>query len=235
MSDPKTRHLVHQLANWGYYLLPQASPCSPGHTGLLVAIRETPTQAHFDPESIGANILDEDGVPEWTTLHREWRFPTSSRVSAGRVILRDRVKKTVEFFTFGGTIESFAVPGETVYSLRSPAPILEITPGESGSDIDDLIFEVETLLARLHTAWGMDDDHFGLHLGQVAPDQLYVASLNSILTKLKQTPALRERHSELYTLLLKEKDWLKKNDCWPEDQPTLEQLLAPGADDQVHT
>jgi hypothetical protein len=226
MNESQTAHLVHQLTNWGYYLLPRSSPHSPGHTGLLVAIRETPTRAHFDPESIRAQLLDEDGVPEWTTLHREWHFPASCRVCAGRVILRDRVKKAAEFFTFGGTLESIVVPGETVYSLRSPAPIVELF-GKTSGPTDDFVFKIEALFAELHAEWGMDDAGFGRRLGQTDPEQLYVASLDLLLTQLKQTRVLREGHPELYTLLLEERDWLKKVNRWPVELPTLGQLLAP--------
>ena len=226
MNESKTEHLVHQVENWGYYLLPRTNPHSPGHTGLLVAIRETPTRMHFDPESIKVQILDQDGTPEWATLHRKWRLWAPSRICAGRVILRDRLKKTVEFFTFGGMIESVSVPGETVYSLRSPAPVIDLTE-TSESPSDDFVFEVEALIGKLHAAWGKDDTGFGRHLGQTDPEQLYVASLYTVLVQLKQTQALREGHPELYTLLLEEKGWLKKANRWPAAPPMLEQLLAP--------
>jgi hypothetical protein len=193
---------------------------------LLVAIRETPTRVHFDPESIRTQILNQDGTAEWSTLHREWRFPTSCRVCAGRIVLRDRVKKAVEFFTFGGTLESHATPGETVYSLRSPAPIVELT-GETNNPTDDFVFETEALIGKLHAAWGPDDVGFDRRLGQVNPEQLYVASLNLFLTQIKQRRALHEGHPEFHTLLLEERDWLKKAHRWPATPPTLEQLLAP--------
>jgi hypothetical protein len=44
--------LLRQVAGWGYYLLPRSHPHSPGHPGLLIAIRQKPTEKHFDPQSI---------------------------------------------------------------------------------------------------------------------------------------------------------------------------------------
>lgn len=224
-SEPNSTDLVKQVDDWGYYLLPQAHPHSPGHTGLLVAIRETLTRMHFDPESMSLQIVDEDGLPIWATFHLTWHPPRSCRVCLTRVILRAQSGKMVEFFTFGGTLESTSGPGERVYSLRSPAPILELVEQEEKIP-DVLAFETEALIARLQARWGADEVGFDRRLAQTDPLRLYVASIHSILTHHTQMLSLHER-IEFHEVLLAEKHWLEKTQQWPATPPTLEQLLAP--------
>lgn len=223
-SESANAGLVQQMEHWGYYLLPRSHRHSPGHTGLLVAIRETPTRAHFDPESLHLQILREHGVPEWTTFHLEWRFPESCQVCAGRVYLRDRTKKTVEFFTFGGSLESVAAPGETVYSLRSPAPIIELVDGMESPE-DAFVYETEVRISKLHAKWGVDDVGFGQRLGQLEPNKLYAGSIASLLNELKTTN-LHEENNDLYAMLLRERNWLHQTNRWSNNPPTLEQLLS---------
>ncbi|MFQ5814516.1 MAG: hypothetical protein ACE5I2_15160 [Anaerolineae bacterium] len=57
------------------------------------------------------------------------------------MIIRDRVDKVVGFFTYGGWLESISVPGETVYSLRSPAPILELTDVMVSDELQKVLLE----------------------------------------------------------------------------------------------
>lgn len=226
MSESNTTQLLHQVENWGYYLLPKSHPHSPGYTGLLVAIRETPTKRHFDPEKIRLQILDEHGMPNRMTFYLEWHLAKSRQVCTGRVILQDRKDKQVEFFTFGGSIESVSVPGETMYSLRSTAPILQLTDKEK-SIPDLLAAETEILIAKQEARWGADDERFGRQLAQIEPLQFYMASISSLLARSKQTSVLQKEIAELYTVLRKERNWLKETGQWSDRLPPLEQLLSP--------
>jgi hypothetical protein len=97
--------MVHMVENWGYYLLPRSLPSSPGYTGLLVAIRETPTETHFDPETIRLQVCDENGVATYITLGSKSPFQRSGQVCPGQVVLRDRVNKRPNFFVFGGSLD----------------------------------------------------------------------------------------------------------------------------------
>ena len=226
MSESNTTLLLHQVENWGYYLLPKSHPHSPGYTGLLVAIRETPTKRHFDPEKIRLQILDEHSVPKRMTFYLKWHLVKSRQVCTGRVILRDRRDKKVEFFTFGGSIESVSVSGETVYSLRSTAPILHLTDKEE-SIPNLLAAETEILIAKQEVRWKGDDEGFGRQLAQIGPLQFYVASISSLLARSEQTSALQKEIAELYTMLHKERNWLKETGQWSDRLPPLEQLLSP--------
>ncbi len=226
--ESEKAHVLEQIENWGFHFLPKSHPHSLGHTGLLVAIRENPTNAHFDPETLYTCVLYDDGVPEWTTFGLKWRHPKSCRVCAGRVILQDRAKNVVEFFTFGGTLESFSATGETAYSLRSPAPIIEVvdrmeTPG------DAFVFETEVQIAKLHARWGVDDVGFSRTLGHADPLELYLASVDAVLAQLNKVPHMGEHRAELDKTLLEERHWLEETSQWPVKLPTLEQLLAPSS------
>lgn len=224
-GESEQTHLLKQIENWGFYLLPKLHRHSLGHTGLLVAIREHPTSAHFDPETLYTRVLYEDGVPEWTTFGLIWHHPQSCRICAGRVILRDRNKKAVEFFTFGGSLESFAVPGETVYSLRSPAPVIELVDRMETPE-DAFVIDTEAQLAKLHARWGVDDVGMNRRLGQADPLELYAASVDAVLAQFKNAPHMGEHRAELERTLLEERRWLEETGRRTTESRTLEQLLA---------
>jgi hypothetical protein len=218
--------VLYQMKDWGYHLLPKFHSYSPGHTGLLVAIREAPTKMHFDPESIRLQLRGRDGIASWTTLKLKAPFQETKHVCPGRVILSDRTDKRVYFFVFGGSLEATFGPGETVYTLRSPAPILELTEPED-SIPDQLASETEAMMGQVQARWGSNDAGFARRLAQVDPFQFYLASLHSILLRCRQSRALQECLEDLYDVLLREQDWLMRAGQWSASLPTLEVLLAP--------
>jgi hypothetical protein len=132
----------------------------------------------------------------------------------------------VEFFTFGGWLEAASVPGETFFSLCSPAPVLEvIEPPELITD--QLAFETEAMIGEIQARWGSNDEGFARRLAQVDPFEFYLASLHSILLRYKQCQTMQEAFPDLYEMLLKEEGWLKETGQWPATPPRLERLLDP--------
>lgn len=226
----KEQSILHLMENWGYYLLPKPHPQCPGYTGLLVAIRKKPTGKHFDPQSIHLRLCDEHGEAEWARLSlespSELPIEGSMHVCPGRVVLRDRSDKRVGFFVFGGSLEAVSIPGETVYSLRSLAPVLQITEGLQ-SIPDQLAFETEELIGEAQGKWGLNDKGFARRLAQVDPFQLYLAVLNSILARYEQDHALQETFHRLHLALHSEKRWLMERGEWLATPPTMEELFAP--------
>ena len=222
--------ILHLMENWGYYLLPQSHPDSPGYTGLLVAIRKQPTEKHFDPQAMRLRLRDKYDQAKWTTLglHSPLELPikTSIHVCPGEVILRDRTDKRADFFVFGGSLEAVSVPGETVYSLRSPAPILRLTD-DPESVPDQFASETEALIGELRVRWGSDEEGFARRLAQVDPFQFYLATLQAILARYERDRhILQETFHEFYLALRNEKGWLMERGRWPAILPTLEELLA---------
>jgi hypothetical protein len=223
--------ILHLMENWGYYLLPQSHPDSLGYTGLLVAIRKEPTGKHFDPQTMRLRLRDKYEQAKWTTLwlHSPMELPieASIRVCPGEVILRDRTDKRVDFFVFGGSLEAVSVPGETVYSLRSPAPILRLTD-DPESVPDQVASETEALIGELRVRWGSDEEGFARRLAQVDPFQFYLATLQAILARYERDHhVLQDAFHEFYLALRNEKRRLMDGGQWPAILPTLEELLAP--------
>ena len=223
--------ILHLMENWGYYLLPQSHPDSPGYTGLLVAIRKQPTEKHFDPKTMRLRLRDKYDQAKWTTLglHSPQELPikASIHVCPGEVILRDRTDKRAIFFVFGGSLEAVSVPGETVYSIRSPAPILKLTD-DPESVPDQLASETEALIGELEVKWGANEEGFARRLAQVEPFQFYLATLQAILTRYERDHhILEETFHEFYLALRHEKGRLMERGQWPATLPTLGELLAP--------
>jgi hypothetical protein len=145
----------------------------------------------------------------------------------GEVIVRDRTDKRTNFFVFGGSLEAVSVPGETVYSLRSPAPILQLTD-DPESVPDQLASETEALIGELQVRWGSDERGFARRLAQADPFQFYLATLQAILARYERDHhALQETFHEFYLALRNEKGRLMERGRWPATLPTLGELLAP--------
>jgi hypothetical protein len=223
--------ILHLMENWGYYLLPQSHPDSPGYTGLLVAIRKQPTEKHFDPQAMRLRLRDKYEQAKWTTLglHSPLELPITAtmHVCPGEVILRDRTDKRADFFVFGGSLEAVSVPGETVYSLRSPAPVLRLTD-DPESVPDQFASESEANIGELRVRWASDEEGFARRLAQVDPFQFYLATLQSLIARYEREDyhALQDAFHEFYLALHKEKGWLMERGQWSPTPLRLEELLA---------
>jgi hypothetical protein len=158
--------VLELMKDWGYYPLAKPHPDSPGYSGLLVAIRKEPTSKHFDVQMLRLRLRDEHGRAKSRAFI--WLSPLegTGHVCPGAVTLEDRSGKQVDFFTFGGALETTSGPGEIVYSLRSPAPVLELTTPEETVP-DQLAIETEELLGRIGVKWGEDEEGFNQRLAEV--------------------------------------------------------------------
>jgi len=214
------------IGNWGYSFLHAPHPDSLGYSGLVIAIREKPTGQHFDPEAIHLHLCNATGGMRGTTLTWQSPRPASDRVCPGRVILTDRRDRRVEFFTFGGSLEMSQGPAEVIYTLRSPAPVLEIL-GQEDRIPDQFAFETEALLSREAARWGRDDRGFEQRLARIEPLQLYMAVLHLLLLRHKQFEAMEIVHPDLDDALFRERRWLQAQRLWPDEPPVLPDLLSP--------
>ncbi len=212
------------MEHWGYYLLPPPHPHCPGYTGLLVAIRDKPTLQHFDPEWIRLQTLRSSGAPEWTTLGLSSGPARSRRVYPGELMIGDRKGKQEEFVTFGASVESEGVPTETVYSIRSSAPILRLTRNLSTGP-DQLAAEFGRLMAGVR-ANAISDDRLNWRLAEISPAALYVASLRSIFQQYEADASLRECFAILHDLLHEEQKWLQESGQWAQTPQNLSELIG---------
>lgn len=169
---------IDLLGSRCYYPLPKTRPSSPGHDGLLVAIREEPSGGDFHAETMHVLLRDEDGIARWRTLRWGSLHEATEHVCPGRITLCDRSDRRVVFFSFGGTLESTLMPGEAVYELRSPAPILGITR-YSDPVSAELATEVEAFMAEIEVKWGQDEEGFSRRLGESASILYCYAAIRS--------------------------------------------------------
>ena len=93
MIDQEATELLRHMEHWGYDLADPPHPRSPGYGRLLVAIRRTPTEDHYDPEAIQLHLCSAQGPPARTTIHLDTSLDGPARVSAGHVELTDRFNK----------------------------------------------------------------------------------------------------------------------------------------------
>ncbi|MCA9944254.1 MAG: hypothetical protein KC449_12280 [Anaerolineales bacterium] len=220
--------LLTKLETLGYYTLPPRHENCVGHTGLLILMRrQSPReQVAFEPQTIHLRLLDWDGKAHWTVFKATTPFPMSRVVCPGRIIIRNQNGEEARFFIFGGSLEARdEAPGEKVYSLRSSAPVLEVTTGKTTA-ADLLASEVEAVLARLQASWGMGDEAFWHHLTKLYPFQLFVTLLQEILARYETESELQtdEQWQALVHALKHEKSWLIETGQWPEKTSTLADL-----------
>jgi hypothetical protein len=152
--------------------------------------------------------------------------PNSDRVCPGHVILRDRIDKRVEFFTFGGSLEILSTPDAQVYVLRSPAPVLELVAKEE-TLADQVAAETESLLGQAEALWRHDECGFNRRLAEIEPLQFYESTLHSLIEKCEHSHSLEVTYRELHSALRQEKAWLVGQGLWPADPPLLQDLLRP--------
>lgn len=219
--------VLEQARHWGYVLLAPPHPDCAGHGGLVFALYEKPQGVFCEPESVELWLRDEQGLADRARLDHMRRPLDDRQICPGPVILCDWAGTRTHFLTFGGSL-SLVVDGEPqIYALHSPAPILELgDPSEP--DVAQLGIGAEALLSQAHARWRGDDEGFLYELAQVGPMVLYGATLHSLIADLEQSPALLEQSPELYTLLRRERRWLREAGYWPHPEMTLAQLLEPG-------
>lgn len=218
--------LIRTMEHWGYRLEPDQHPYAPGHHTLLIAMREAPTEKHFDPEMIRLRMGEAGDALHWSTLGLKYPLHGQRRAGLGRVIISDRVDKRIEFFTYGGTIEAIHGDNEVVYALRSPAPILEIDP-EPEDFSAELAFESEVIVAEAQAQWRGNEAGFARRLSELEPARCYLAAIHTILARYQRNRSLRDGFHLFYAALQKEVEHLAALGYWPGEPTGLDDLLAP--------
>lgn len=217
-------HLANQMEHWGYFLLPKVRVHCPGYSGLLVAMRETPTQAHFDPEVMRVRYADQSDAG-WATIKLHSALEDGRHVLAGRIIVSDRVDKRVEFFTFGSSITVETTPHEVIYSVTSTAPILELTD-DTENTANQIASEAEGVIAVCKASYAQHDDQVEAKFAVADPMALYVTALRLLIRHYERRQSLREGHHLTYAILTEERKWLLENGQWQTAIPASDTLYA---------
>lgn len=148
--------------------LPMADSC------LVVTIRDAPTLEHFDPEVVSFWTL-EGAHGQVVSLDVTARTPITEAVSWGSIEIRDRLKVSNSFVTFGGDVSAESVgPGEVLVIVRSPAPILRLGGHSQHPDVlaPDAMAFFSRILPHLWDSPGLER-----HLAEAAPQAIWAAFL----------------------------------------------------------
>ena len=227
MTDLEAVELIRHMARWGYDLSEQPHPRSPGYRRLIVAMRSKPTEEHYDPEAIYFQLCSAQSYPTRTSLQMESSLPAGNGYSIcpGQVELSDRVNARRGFFTYGATIDRGGTSQETVFDIRSPAPILALTGGLDESIAEQLVSETEALWAKARAQWGTDEGGFTRRLGSISPGILYASTINSLWQAYQDSRILRQTFPQFYTMLRREQEWAKQQDGSQASRTPFEELV----------
>lgn len=186
---------------------------------------------HYDPEELTVHVVDKVGGPREKKFRLSPSIASAQRIGLGRIVLRDRVGKDLEFFTFGGTLSVLSEEeAEVVYTMQSEAPILPLTTERVAEEIpDQFAIEAEALISEARAKWGEDDSGFACRLAEQDALSIYIAVINSVLVRYENNRDLRRMYADFYAALHQEKHWLQKEGQWPSSPPIVHQLLQNGA------
>lgn len=209
---------LQRLELLGYYPLPRPHSCSPGFSGLLTLLKQEP-KGH-EPESLQLYLQDWNGKSTLFDLHAADNPPHSSTVCPGRIVIHSQQKREVTFYTFGGSLEYESLPGETLVSIRSAAPILELTE-DLPATANRLANETEALFARIESELQVNSAQLRTRLALAGAEPVYLAILRSLLPE-----AMAALHpSEFSAMLDGEQHWYTEANRWPDKPVDLYQLL----------
>lgn len=203
---------LQHLETLGYYPLPQTHANSPGFSGLLIVLREN-ANGH-EPEIAQIRLREWDGKSPMKQLHANGTEPLRGIVCPGRVVIRSRQEREATFYTFGGTLDSEQLSGETVFSLRSTAPILELqSDHETLADL--LADETEALFARAEAQHQLSSQQLLDLLTSVGAEAVYLAVLHSLLPQSEEMTGSNPYPAGFINLLQQECNWYKDMGRWP--------------------
>ena len=234
MNSAEAAELVRQMENSGFELVGRPHPRSPGFGGLFVAMRRIHTGRHYDPELIQLQLSDGQGYPAAATLHMDSDLGERTQVCPGQIEIADRVNKRIGFFTFGGEIDAARVEGLTIFTIRSPAPIVSL-PDRFSDEMTDqqLASGTEALWARLRVRWGVNDAAFMRRMASIHPLELYAATLESLHITYQDSVILRQTFPEFYGMLRRELQWVQSAGGLGAMHLPLTTLMMPVADEQI--
>lgn len=192
------------LADLGF-LSSSDLPDRPGPAYLLVALRETPTLRHYDPELV-EYWASSSGRGTRRSLTRDSPLPVEAEFSWGMIRIVDRLHVTNEYLTFGGHLSVDVVDGVVIAVFKSPAPLLRRGGHSQGWDqgAESLgAFFGRFLLAVDYTPG------FETRAAQVDAITRYASFVADATARYRASPTLRAQRSDLWMLLQAEERRLR--------------------------
>jgi hypothetical protein len=211
------------LAHLGFELRDGGLPGTVPGPRLLVALRDTPTLEHFDPEE--ATFWEVHlGRGRLAVVDRRTILPHAQPFSWGRIQVADRIPETNQFLTFGGTLLLDAVDDHATYAaFISRAPIVRWAGHSQG--VDPLTAEFGAFFARLMVPIDFQPEA-ETHIAEADPETLYAAFLHDTGVRFRPGSALRETYPELSARLGHEAHRLEHDNpvAWRDGSSLLEGL-----------
>lgn len=210
----------------GYVFSSAFHPNQLHHHKLDITLHDTPTLRHYDPEAVTFRVTPDSLGNSYIKVRHPWKGKKKHHVFSSIVILRDRVDKVVESFTFGGELSIASDNEHTICSLISTAPILQLLSWSSVEMI--LADEFEILLAMRREAW--DEEHkrtsFDKHLSEGDPFILYLSCLQNLQNKFSHFPSpVPEDLLGFIHFLHVEIKRLHNEGLWPLYLPQIKEIL----------
>lgn len=193
MIEP--RDALVRLADWGFIATCDL-PDRPGPASLLVAIRERPTLAHYDPERV-EYWTTRDGRGLHATITRETATPVRGDHSWGLVRIVDRLGETNEYASFGGQLAADRVDDVLVVVLASPVPMLRL--GGHSQGWDPGATSVMAFFGRLLVAVDFRPG-FEHEVAAADPATRYAAFLHDTIERYRKSLPLREANADVWRL-----------------------------------
>jgi hypothetical protein len=197
------------LAHLGFELRDGLLPGTTPGPRLMVALRDVPTLAHFDPEEVTFWEIHL-GRGRLVTLDRRTPLPHTQPFSWGRIKLADRIRETNQFLSFGGTLVADAADRhQTFVAFVSRAPIVRWAGHSQG--VDPLVDQIGAFFARLMVPIDVEPEA-ETHIAQASPQALYAVFLHDAARRFRHGGHLREGYPEVAARLDHEAHRLEHDD-----------------------
>ena len=190
---------------------------------LDIFISANPTEKHFDVLRLILPVRDQKGKIELIKVTHPWEHDNAYQACAGVLIMEDRKGKKEEAFIFGGELKIFTEGNLTQSSLVSSAPIIKISGANPVNEL--YVEELEIILAKQRAAHGPDAKFEG-NLCSTPPQNLYLACLREIRSKLKHSSVKSELSHQLLIFLQAEEHRLFAAGLVQESTVTLADIFG---------
>jgi hypothetical protein len=147
VNTPEFEKLGALVADLGF-LLDRDLPSGERDALLVLALRESPTRLHFDPELVEYWAADETGRGRRSELTFATGMPLRRTFSWGSIEVVDRFGVSNSFVSLGGVLEARRLDaGSAVAAFSSPGPILR--RGGHSQAYDQFAAELTAFFARM--------------------------------------------------------------------------------------
>ncbi|HEY6057401.1 MAG TPA: hypothetical protein VIV06_05175 [Candidatus Limnocylindrales bacterium] len=180
------------IANLGFEVITGEDAASRSATDLVIALRERPTLAHFDPEEVSHWVI-EGGRGRLVRIDRSVKhLPIEGRFAWGRISIADRLGMANQFLSFGGSVRAAALdPSTLVVVFSSPVPIQRWAGHSQGTD--PLTEPIGAFFGRMMIPIDFDPGAEA-RIGAASPEVLYAAFVQDLVARLARSAQIRDAH-----------------------------------------